>query len=1170
MMSHCHVVARRALLAVLPLLLLGGCTDLDVVPPDARLSCAASEDCPAGFVCRDTIGECVADEALSDAPIAFVIDPAMERSPLSATGPLSSTTFIAQLSAAPSRLFEVTVDGTHIECDANMQVECRIDAAALELGDGSHVVNLFAMDRAGNEVRGAATFDVDDRPPSLVGAPVILIQRSTENLQANPTALGRNNLALLSVSVTTDEFLAAAPIVSLAPTSPGGNNLPLLMVTDVRPETVTFFYNLVLLNDDVDEGVREIIVEATDTVGNSATIATGATVTLDITPPVAPTVDVPDAIVFARQPWGAKATDFRPDFSLRGVAGAFEPGALVIARTGEAEDSLVVGSGRADFDGSISLPLLPVDVARVTLVAVDGAGNVGPPATVRDIEWTASLSGKVPFSILGNPHRLFDVPQFERNVLGFTLADESPISNILTQEGATLTVETSRAFRLLPQGDRGVPALQGAAAAFHPGRGSVVVFGGSPDFDPIRGRDETYEIIDGFWHEVVTTLRPPPGPAEMVYDPVANRLVCVAVDASTWVFEDTQQWRELFIGSAPGRGGALAFDPIQGVVVRSNGRTTAYLDDDRWNIVADTDDGPVERDHPALGFDPSRGRLMLYGGRLRDQGDRVGDRWSLEVDEDTDTWTWLPLEPSLPRFRHHLVHAPGTDRLFVVGGLACADFDCLESSQVSELNPSTGAFDVVGGFGTSLGNPAVAYDPQTQSLLWMGGIRQTGFVVGPEADFLAMSTVDFAAESLQSIQPVSPARDAAQGFFDPGNQEPIFFLGSSFSGGAFIYNLDGFAVTPLGTESVSELPFEPLGPVSEFFYDGTSMAFVDEDTDQILHLQNRAWTTSAALGIDGTSAIAYDPSQEAVMLFGGSDGGGTDVTMRLTDGVLSTVTTANAPPPRMNAVSVYDPGREVLLLFGGFREIENGDTVLYQDTWAFDGTDWALLNDAGDSADAPATGRSSRFLPSFFYDTARGRPMIHTDRGLFSYTDAGWSREPIIFDVERSDAALVYDPIQQRLISYGGTDLSGVIVNDLEVLDDNQNISAAHVFDVDLRARGAAQGARTLDVIVRAKVGGRGYRQEDGTPGASLPDIVDGAEILLWTGDWVSLATNTAPPSAPEELTTAFDASVLPPSFDERLRIALTSVQSQGPLGPLSEGARVTTEDVEVLVRYRE
>jgi hypothetical protein len=177
----------------------------------------------------------------------------------------------------------------------------------------------------------------------------------------------------------------------------------------------------------------------------------------------------------------------------------------------------------------------------------------------------------------------------------------------------------------------GPAARHRAAAAFDPGRGAAVLFGG--------------QGIGGDFH------------------------------ADTWLYAGGR-WRRhrawLRRGPAARCGHAMAYDPALGGVLLFGGIGAgdvplgdAWLFDGRWRRLRAT--GPEPRRYAALAFDPDLGGCVLHGGAHDDAGRLTyGDAWRLR----DGTWERLPGLATPPRDDHTLAYHGGTGRLLLFGGLS--------------------------------------------------------------------------------------------------------------------------------------------------------------------------------------------------------------------------------------------------------------------------------------------------------------------------------------------------------------------------------------------------------------------------------------------------------------------------------------------------------------------
>lgn len=92
-------------------------------------------------------------------------------------------------------------------------------------------------------------------------------------------------------------------------------------------------------------------------------------------------------------------------------------------------------------------------------------------------------------------------------------------------------------------------------------------------------------------------------------------------------------------------------------------------------------------------------------------------------------------------------------------------------------------------------------------------------------------------------------------------------------------------------------------------------------------------------------AMAHDKKRREVVMFGGdlsSDGASTNQTWVLRGATWSQVHAASSPSPRYGATVAYDPTLEKVVLFGGFSG--GDDRTYFSDTWAFDARNWTRLD----------------------------------------------------------------------------------------------------------------------------------------------------------------------------------------------------------------------------------
>lgn len=182
------------------------------------------------------------------------------------------------------------------------------------------------------------------------------------------------------------------------------------------------------------------------------------------------------------------------------------------------------------------------------------------------------------------------------------------------------------------------------------------------------------------------------------------------------------------MGPAPRWAHALAYDPARTRTVLFGGLTSRLVagaatavpeadtwewDGRLWTQVADT--GPAPRSGAAMAYDPVRGSLLLFGGRLAG-GSLAGDTWAWDGE------LWLQIEDSGPPARadHAMATDPARQRVVLFGGVVARGQQAVEAGdtwawdgaswiQVDDTGPSARS------------GARMAYSDKTQALLLFGG-----------------------------------------------------------------------------------------------------------------------------------------------------------------------------------------------------------------------------------------------------------------------------------------------------------------------------------------------------------------------------------------------------------------------------------------------------------------
>jgi hypothetical protein len=188
----------------------------------------------------------------------------------------------------------------------------------------------------------------------------------------------------------------------------------------------------------------------------------------------------------------------------------------------------------------------------------------------------------------------------------------------------------------------------GAAAAFDPAAGQIVLFGGS---GPNR---ETWIFQDGRWRRAEPATSPPPLLfASMAYDPATRQMILFGggnLDGGGSVFDQTWEWtgstwRRLTPAlSPPGDAEVtLADDPALGGLILYGGFLASVTGKAKtWRWTGDTwadvpsllNPGPLA--FPGMAYDASSAQFVLFGGLIADHGATTAT-WELSRE-----YGWLP------------------------------------------------------------------------------------------------------------------------------------------------------------------------------------------------------------------------------------------------------------------------------------------------------------------------------------------------------------------------------------------------------------------------------------------------------------------------------------------------------------------------------------------------
>ncbi len=530
------------------------------------------------------------------------------------------------------------------------------------------------------------------------------------------------------------------------------------------------------------------------------------------------------------------------------------------------------------------------------------------------------------------------------------------------------------------------PALrEGHAMAYDAARGRVVLFGGANEYDVFDFGD-TWEWTGSAWVERTPASSPPARFGHgMAYDAARGRVVLFGGYefysgrslGDTWEW-DGSAWVERAPATSPAAryGPAMAYDATRGRVVLFGGAGAAGNLADTWEwdgsdwVERDALAGPPPREYAAMTYDGARGRVVLFGGHAYDGSDRyLSDTWEW----DGASWTDRTPTASPPgRLWHGMAYESPRGRVVLFGGYDgdAPLGDTWEWDGGAWVERAT--FD---GPAPRLGH-AMAYDAATERVVLFGGFSGRA----PLDD--TWEWLDGAwVERTPAASP--PPRSDHAAAYDAARGRVVIFGG--YAGFAF------------------------LGDTWE--WDGSAW-------------RERTPATSPPPRV--FHAMAYDAARGRVVLFGGYGRSGPVADTWEWDGTSWTERTpAAGPPARFAHAMAYDGARGRVVLFAG----SDGFSYL-GDTWEWDGSAWVEA--------APAASPVARAYHAMAYDGTRGRTVLFGGLDALSfYSDTWewdgreWLQAPLAAEPPaRSDHGLAYDAARGRMVLFGGCGFSGCPAGD--------------------------------------------------------------------------------------------------------------------------------------------
>ena len=456
--------------------------------------------------------------------------------------------------------------------------------------------------------------------------------------------------------------------------------------------------------------------------------------------------------------------------------------------------------------------------------------------------------------------------------------------------------------------------------------------------------------------------------------------------ADTWLW-DGEHWTDVTTPDAPTPrfGHAMAYDAAHHGVLLFGGLADAtsgdagdtwWWDGTSWTQVGTTGDQPWPRSFAAMGYDPVREQVVLYGGAQHGS----------TVTPLDDTWTWDGQQWKL------------------------------------EAGPSAGARSTA----------ALDWDSKIGALVMTGGSATDPTVyVSTGAGWTVDSTLPVVIGAHAAwFDRVLQASVIHGGVVGAGGSGAMYVRTGLLGSGAWKQVSDP-APPPL-LEEVG-LTYDERRGVFVLFggYDGTTVSGATWE------LRDGTWQTPMVMGSPPgprqAPALAYDPNASPAgmsYLYGGS----ADTHVYGWDGITWEMMTTSSPPPpaRAGAAMVYDDAIGAVVMFGGITPDVNH--MALGDTYAWDGANWQLLAADGDGPGARtlpmmAYDRRRQVITLF----GGGDQTMGTEYDDTWEWNGSWKQlSPVASPPRRVGGAMTYDPVRGLIVLFGGSANPTVESGDLQ------------------------------------------------------------------------------------------------------------------------------------------
>ncbi len=1072
----------------------------------------------------------------------------------------------ARISGSGSSVISVTEAKKPIQSIKLNGVECSVAYCTFNApsgsGDSIESLTVTLTDFAGNISNiSAGTVYVDRTKPEISGDATIIFTKPAGCPLGSVNSITSGSSVDISFIVNEPLKEIGDPLVS----AEGEVNIIDFNMTG----QIGYFYTFskeTINTEFLTDGTYIFKIEIEDEVGNKNNITLTGGFEIDTAKPDAPFVDEEERIVYRRIPWGSDETGGIKYFSIKADGNAVDENTSWVYAYDGSDPSTASEIGKTAASGGTfsEFELNRSDRTEVYLAAYDNACNRSDAVKVRDVEWTATMGGKVPGSTWENPNSFEQCEWFSGPLL------QSGAGVKETNDSFTKTAGSAKWFSL----SSGVPSSADSKIVYDNERGVVVFLG--------IGENKIWEWNGVSWKSVIPSDPEGDGNPQLydfgngVYDSIESKVV-VFSENDLWAWNGNS-WKKHIPEDHENDGNpsiswgySIAYDTKRGILVLFGGyHNNSYTNETwEWNGInwekktspdPEGDGNPSNRAGHSMAYDSVRGKTVLFGG----------------YQYNNETWEWngiswkkmIPDDPEgdgnpLGRNGHAMIFDQSRSVVVLYGGHTSNgiysgdtwEWNGISWKNIAVIDPEND------GYPSGKYRPSLAYDPFKQrSFLW-GGIES------------------FPKGGLWEWNGLSWKRNDNVDIYGDGEPSNRTLTAMVFDSNRSVFVLFGGKQT------------HPLNDTWE--WDG-------KDWKEIFPIDNEG---------DGNPSnrfdlhMAYDSIRSKVVLFGGSDGGDT--------GPLNDTWEYNGLSWEMKTPTDIEGDGDPQDVLSMTYNAKNGKIVLLDkdcNIWEWDGFSWIYVNLVDPEEDGnPLTCDAN----SMIYDPQREKLILvggDVSGDLCTWEGDGISWEKISCFVVAEDYGrgfLFYDTLIEKVVSFSGeahvyelngnywekigvsdpesdgVPLNSAIASDMNqgrviafsqssegktwIWDGGSNSQPSHILKVFLSSAISSKTLMWNSINVFFRSGGIGYPSGIET---------SGTELKVWDeGVWKTVDDNNMSPADLEndpesgrlEWTTT-DPLVLNRIFfgdQKTLNFAVT------PVAPNGTGTGVIATDyAEVIVRY--